>query len=1444
MKIQAGLLSLLAITAGAQSTTSYPGSCIGRCGLRGTEQGVNTGNAGPVPGVPPPFGPYPGAGGAYPGYGYPGYGYPGYGPTPIYGRQYYSSYGYGGYYGGYGYGGYGYGGYGYGGYGYGGYGYGGYGYGGYGYGGYGYGAGYPAPGYRPPPVQSCSCDQGCFSRGTCCEDVNGRGGVTTECQLASRYPTVSPTTAPPTTAPPTTAPPTTPPPTTAPPTTPSPTASTASPTLPPTNPGDTRNPTRAPTSTPTSSPTNPPTNAPTETVKLGTGATTLPDATDTCTRAPTCQPATIPVTSPPTTACVFWDPVVGAFDSAIKAASCDHSAPLQRITLGWEKNLGRISLLQMATEVNALTAQFADATNKQLIATAYNTAVYPSSGSGRRLLQAIQDPNSITTIVSYREVTPAPTASPTILPTPTTSAPTLAPPVITDITFRPAAGLGQGQTFDIVVTYDKPVIVSDASSSVYPSVPFTYTTSSATSTNTAAYDPTCKFNDLNNGEICFSHTSTSTLSSATDVYIGTGQISLPANGYISSNNNGARGAEANLTVTGTTMAPNANVNNKYVLVQAASVESFAMTRPTVGSTKFQVNVTFSAEVFISTQSTYPTIRTEIKAPSGTSVAAVDYAPASTTQANDADVYYVSQTVTNGKSTLVFERDLIASSTFGGAWVEGMTFNVLGSGTGTGVLGRDIMGAIKTQTPTYTAGSTPYIQNANAQGTGTSSGLDASLGLTASTGTITVSGLGINTGITVYKTGTTQTTAIQGDVIRVTLSYDQTVTVTGSPKITLFAYDNASGASSAVATSTFDLLATYASQSGNSVYFDATTMASAAVGTTDATKPTTSLRYVLNQNTDDVMTILNSGSTPSTVGTIVEPNTGEAVYHFHEYQLSTIKKSTNTFFTVGLAIQQVQWFGTSGQNARFRVTYGGNVNVLNTASLSYLELYKGATTSGVSKNAYLEAAVTGASTLDFYSQSATGSIEAQTVQAYTYVYGDKVWVPFSNYGTNGVTLGGSSAYRDGTDTNILVDAVFDQTDLNGLGGDQSTPYTFPTASSDTINKYTTVTFTKEAPSGGSPTSAMMDIKIAVTLSSSPSATMNDASNIVLKLKAINGAGTSVTAQDLTIDTPTSSSTVYTWLKQNSNTNNAAYGYGLYFEGVESTNDGVRIEQNSAAAVFMLPLGPGTDKETFGSIPGQKLPATQGGLKSNPLLIGINIKEWNIVSGGDNIAQVKVEWYGSVTVVSGSTVVVKSGSSFSGTTCTGGTNYDATLVTTITQPSNIQDFNTAALTQGHVVGLDDSTGIDITNSASTNPITDPTYSLNYPTKTLTTLNHKSSGEGKCSSGTAFTVVYTSPSASPTLSPTSATTSPTKAPTVATSAPTATTGAPTATTGAPTVTTSAPTATTGAPTATTGAPTVTTSAPTTTTGAPTVTTSAPTVTTSAPTVTTGAPTVTPGR
>jgi hypothetical protein len=203
------------------------------------------------------------------------------------------------------------------------------------------------------------------------------------------------------------------------------------------------------------------------------------------------------VSTPPAGTCVFWDPVVGAFDSAIKATSCNANTVLGRITLGWEKNLGRISLLQMATEVNALNTQFADATNKQLVANAYNAAVYPTAG--RRLLQAITDPSAISTVVSYREVTPAPTASPTTLPTPPTATPTLAPPTITDITFRPAAGLGQGQTFDMVVTFDRAVTVSDESTAVYPTITFTYTTTTSTTTsNIATFSPTCTFNDLNN----------------------------------------------------------------------------------------------------------------------------------------------------------------------------------------------------------------------------------------------------------------------------------------------------------------------------------------------------------------------------------------------------------------------------------------------------------------------------------------------------------------------------------------------------------------------------------------------------------------------------------------------------------------------------------------------------------------------------------------------------------------------------------------------------------------------------------------------------------------------------------------------------------------------------------------------------------------------------------
>merc|ERR1711966_447070 len=912
--------------------------------------------------------------------------------------------------------------------------------------------------------------------------------------------------------------------------------------------------------------------------------------------------------------------------------------------------------------------------------------------------------------------TPAPTPSPTTLPTPPTATPTLAPPTINDITFRPAVGLGQGQVFDIVVTFDRAVTVSDESTAVYPTMAFSYTTTSSTTTsNTATFNPSCTFNDFNKGKVCFSHTTATTLSSAVNVYVVNGSLSLPANAYISYNNAGARGVDAALTFIATTVCSKANVNNKYVLVQAAKVESFAMTRPTVGSTKFQVNVTFNAEVFVSTQSTFPTITTDIKAPDGTAVSAATYA-----SSNSADVYYVSQTVTGGKSTLVFERDLIASSTFGGAWIEGMTFNVLGAGTGTGAAGRDIMGAVKTQNPPYAAGTTPYIQNANAQGVGTSSGLPVNLGLTTSTGAITVSGLGINTRITVYKSGTTQTTAIQGDVIRVTLSYDQTVTVTGSPKITLYAYTNANGVANAVPNTAFNLLATYASSNGNSLYFDATTLVSAAVGTTDSTKPSTSLRYILSNAVNEVMTILNSGSTPSTVGSIVEPNSGETVYHFHEYQMSTIKKTAvpgnSVYFTVGLAIQRVQWSGTSGQNAKFTVTYGGNVQATNAAFLTYAEQLKGSTTTNLNKQAFLLAAVGNAQTVEFVSQSATGVIALNTLTPTTYVFGDKVWVPFSNYGTNGVTLGGGAIYKDATDASIVVDAVMNEVDLSGLGGSSTAPYTFPTASAATLAKYTSSTFTKEAATNGNANA--MDIKVVVTLAVASATVPADLANVKLQLKAINGAGTDVTAQDILIATPVASAanTVYT----------ATYGYGLYFEGVESTNDGARVQQTANAVQFTL-----SGSEIFGAIPGQKLPTSgASGLKSNPVLIALNIKEWYIGSGGTNIAQVKVEWYGAVSVVSGSTIEVKSKTAaFAAANCNDATStIQATLVTTTS--AAVQDFNTAAGTAGHVVAVEDGTPVAIANTGSANPVTDPTYAQNYPIKVLASNAIKAGSAGKCS------------------------------------------------------------------------------------------------------------------
>jgi hypothetical protein len=241
---------------------------------------------------------------------------------------------------------------------------------------------------------------------------------------------------------------------------------------------------------------------------------------------------------------------------------------------------------------------------------------------------------------------------------------------------------------------------------------------------------------------------------------------------------------------------------------------------------------------------------------------------------------------------------------------------------------------------------------------------------------------------------------------------------------------------------------------------------------------------------------------------------------------------------------------------------------------------------------------------------------------------------------------------------------------------------------------------------------------------------------IQLKAINGAGTGVTGQDVQLNKASEAGdTTFTFERENVDWN-TAYGYGLYFEGVESTNDGARIVQNVVGVI--LPLyangAAAADQEIFGAIPGQKLTNTPSGIKSNPLLIGINIKEWSIESGGTNLAKVKVEWYGSVSVVSGSTIALRNagaGTFNVATDCTGGTAVDTTATLITTSQATIQEFTmTAAGTAGHAIALDDATGVAITNTGNTNPVTDPTYSTNYPVKLLNTANWKTGGKGKCS------------------------------------------------------------------------------------------------------------------
>jgi hypothetical protein len=134
--------------------------------------------------------------------------------------------------------------------------------------------------------------------------------------------------------------------------------------------------------------------------------------------------------------------------------------------------------------------------------------------------------------------------------------------------------------------------------------------------------------------------------------------------------------------------------------------------------------------------------------------------------------------------------------------------------------------------------------------------------------------------------------------------------------------------------------------------------------------------------------------------------------------------------------------------------------------------------------------------------------------------------------------------------------------------------------------------------------------------------------------------------------------------------------------------------------------------------------------------LNIKEWYLAQttvGTAKQVQVKVEWYGAVTIAANSQVAVKTkATAFAGANCN---DAAATEQATLFTSGNLaqHDFNTAAaaLAANNVAAVEDgTTGTVITLNGNANPVIDTSYASNYPLKALLTANVKAASPGKCS------------------------------------------------------------------------------------------------------------------
>jgi hypothetical protein len=622
---------------------------------------------------------------------------------------------------------------------------------------------------------------------------NADAAVETYTGAPSSAPTPKPTSAPTTTKP--TGSPTN-----------SPTLSTGNPTRAPTEAGATFSPTGAPTVTPTTRPTDNPTASPTIPERLATGSITFTDATSTCAAACSADHNAAGQD------CTSYDPIVSVTDSAVEATAC--SAANGKVTISYALNVGAVGVADAVRLADALVKDLE--ADIAAVITEYDTVF------GTTVTEARVNSGNIQTI------TPSPSAAPTAGPTDVTAAPTTRQstiPVVIQAEIKPLTGLGADgdSEFWAILTWDSPLKVTGT--------PKVVLSAHQTFDNNEVdidmdYDESCAETDLANGVMCFKNANADDLcpgacddsaanaAHVTEIWFKKDEDVDLNTGSIKEDIDGADGDDVELEWIATDVVISnpdaqgvglgASDDNPVIIIQPAEVEdddsiNFLLDEAS-GTDKLSLELTFDQGLYVNTASSTPALYLKVLTSGRTSATNND----DNGDGQDRTEFLYDSCAT---SCTVLTFIATARKTAGGIqtyFANGNTAEVQASTDNTGgvVASNTIAGAFVTNTVQAGIASTAsgglaviqpltYVQNSNSRGAGTNAGLYANY-IIPTKAAATIAGVEITdvtfttnvpTVSSAYKTPSEG--AFQGNTLTMSVTYDEAMTVTGTPTLPMY-----------------------------------------------------------------------------------------------------------------------------------------------------------------------------------------------------------------------------------------------------------------------------------------------------------------------------------------------------------------------------------------------------------------------------------------------------------------------------------------------------------------------------------------------------------------------------------------------------------------------------------------------------------------------------------